>query len=167
MWHRVEINRDGSVKSCEPVEARSSGSALVVFVDSDDAAGAVTKALEWRERFLAKARATRASFVARRKEAGICRDCPRTATNGGICDVCRAKLRFRPSQTGAPPTFVATGPTNEGMLLRRFRQELPIFERCYLNSLEMSPAKFRKWLEAQIEQRHLILDGVKPAAEVA
>lgn len=92
MWFRVEFQRDGSVKSTEPVESRGTDQGgLVCFIDSDTKATAISDALRWRERYLQSAAERRRRQVKQAKESLRCRNClSRTVVKGLLtCQVCR------------------------------------------------------------------------------
>jgi hypothetical protein len=86
VWWRVLLDRDGSVRSCEQVEAVEKDGQSAVFVQANNAAQAVMRAKSWLER----RRASRRRSEAKRKERnrdGICRDCkePVCATSRRYC----------------------------------------------------------------------------------
>lgn len=100
MWFKVEVNKDGSVATCEQVDVSLKSGVSVVYIEAESKEKAIEKAVAYVERIRLKARrsyeknrekilaADRARRAARAK-AGICSRCDEKAVASGYCEAHR------------------------------------------------------------------------------
>lgn len=74
-WFRVETGKDGSVLSCEEVEAKGRSGAVVRFYEAIDKAAACSAAKSWWEDKLRKAVVSGADRRLRYAKDGLCETC--------------------------------------------------------------------------------------------
>lgn len=71
-WFRVETASDGSILSCEEVEAKGRSGSVVRFYEAADKADACSQAKEWYERRRQQDREQSAKNRSERKALGLC-----------------------------------------------------------------------------------------------
>lgn len=92
MWFRVEVHKDGSVKSCDQVDGSLKNGLHVVYVEADSSEEAAVKAKSYVENI--RARWLRAGEKRKaRIAAGLCRLCGVPAPEGSLCSKHQRKQR--------------------------------------------------------------------------
>lgn len=169
MWFKVEINQDGTVKTCEQVDARSNGQGAIVYVEADSAESAVCKAVIWRREYLEMARKKSQAQRDRALEAGLCcvckkrnprpgkKQCYQCAQHGSEGQAAKyARMRaaginpYKKDENGnkprLPPEMRLTGGGArvhpEGYSLRTLQGVREAYKR--------DPKKFGSWINEQI-----------------
>lgn len=94
-WWRVELGKDGAIKSCEEVEETSKQGRHVRFVEAETKAEACSSAIRWVEAFRARRREEERRRLARYKSIGKCVSCGKPADAGTKCSACAKKQRER------------------------------------------------------------------------
>lgn len=175
MWYRIELNKDGSIASCEQVEGSLKGGRYVRFFEADSSAGAVAMAaLWWHQRTTTSARHARRR--ADMKAKGVCTTCMvnPAAVDLTECPECiaekkrlreeRAERRKRGDYTDRRFDGTRDAAEKYADFLARRRadaqgQRRMRMIRCRLDvlcaallRLSRSPATLREWLEGEIAQ---------------
>lgn len=172
MWFRVELYKDGSVKSCVTVEARAKTSSLVIYVDASNDVDALSKAHAWRTKYLARARANRERFIVRRGELGQCLDCVRKALVGKkhcqehhrLRSMSKEQRRKLPKD---PNKRTVHGPSYKGMSLRKMRVEYEVLLQIQEILRTQTPTQAKRWVSNRVRQHAEVLEESSPKRKSA
>lgn len=162
LWWRVELERDGSVKTCERVEYVATDKTVSrVYVQANNAAQAVAKAKSWYERRKEVRRKSDNKRNAERQTAGLCRNCTEKvcARSVRFCEkhLDEANAAQRRWAAGESKPVLVPNPVEaherqretHKALLRQYvqlRVVLMMFDK-------MKPKQFRDWLVAEMAKR--------------
>jgi hypothetical protein len=175
MWYRIELNKDGSVKSCAEVEACIVEGKHIRYVEADSRASAVGLVQAWWRQRAAVAERTR-----NYRQKGLC-DCSRPVERGRkSCEACRSRRResqkrCRARQNGEIIPLRSSKPAatdaeralavkrirdNARSRSRERRRDMSDVSRSRLRALtevlrqfdRATPRAFRAWLVAEIDK---------------
>jgi hypothetical protein len=152
MWYRVEIAKDGAVRSCALVEKRGTDSgSTIVYVDADSDAKAVEYAIEWRKAFLLQARKNKARNREVRISKGQCVDCIRDAMpSSQRCRSCQDRCNERKRELRAGDLRLKPGPRPGTEQRTGERIRLEVLKQVQERQSRMSSKQLERWLSNEI-----------------
>lgn len=162
-WFRIETGADGSILSCQEVEAKGRSGAVVRYYESASAGEACKAAKEWFTHRQATQKARRQRF----KDSGMCEcGCGGPARPGKTtCQARGARLaQFAKERRAGRPLLRLRHATAEDSLdafraghvssVRRRGGSIGCNLRMCLNRLDkVGPEAFRSWLVSEINKR--------------
>lgn len=179
MWYRIELNKDGSIRSCAEVEACATEGRNVRYVEADSRKDALVLVAAWWRRAETMRRNNQARITDCKKR-GICVHCrSRPAEGDWRCGVCRQAQRDsadrsrRRARGEDIPRLVSHAKTDEARaasVLRdretRARRLVRQYSRDWrmggnlairtlsrvLASYDSNPDGFRAWLVSEIDR---------------
>jgi hypothetical protein len=166
VWWRVELDKDGSIKTCDAVEASQKGSTYLRFVEAETKAHACTTVKKWYETKKRNAAVQSARAYASRKAAGTCLMCTQPKAPGrAMCELHlrvhrEAEQRRRNGDTSharphVPPAIQLAAERERGRVWARAHggSEGRMMRRCLKQFDALGPEAFRAWLVSEIERR--------------
>jgi hypothetical protein len=95
-WYRIEIQKDGSVASCECVgPSAGDRGGRVFYIESDSETWAIASAISRYKSYLERQRESVQARRESRKSAGLCTECGQPAPDGQRnCNPCLARHRM-------------------------------------------------------------------------
>ncbi len=179
LWWRVELDRDGSIKTCSEIEYASTPERYVRFIQASTRVEACSVAKEWWARRSSRSSACSQARRLELKVAGRCTRCrERPLCNATHCVRCRdiVNRRNRDLRAGAEREKKALDPVEAQARERashlKFRESHPEryatlrFVAALKKFDELGPQKFREWLVERIESvKTSVAQSVPQAAE--
>jgi hypothetical protein len=163
MFWRVELDKEGSLKSCDACAERGKNGQRVIYVEAEDKPSACTAAKQWwekRKNYNAELSRRRSKELASK---GLCTSCgQRPLVNKWYCEQCRARSNERHSarrQGAAPPPQRPASTPEEAR--ERWRESSRnhggsrgyLLRRALKNFDALTPTEFRRWLVNEINRR--------------
>ncbi len=178
MWYRVAFDREGSLQSCEEVEHVANNKRVVgyVYVQANDKAQAIAKAIAWYGRRKEVRRRADAKRDKARRENGICRNCPSRTCQDSVrfcarhlaeSNAHKRRHEAGESERRRPVTPAAALAAHEKHLAdHRMRLRLDVQLPAVLAKFDsLGPRRFREWCVAEIARRSGEEEPLAHAAE--
>lgn len=188
-WWRVELDKDGGIKTVTEVEEASKGAKLVCFVQATTRAEACSAAVNWWRNRVAKMRANLNERYSKNISAGVCGVCagPLAETSSRVCqkhlqqrrdawkrnyrrsrgdEVPLLSPRYKDAdQAAAALRESVTRSEERNRHLHPERHRVVLAVTALKRFDELGPVEFRKWLVGIIEAAKAKAEPVAEAAE--
>lgn len=155
MFWKVELDKEGSILSCEAVESKGRSGALIAYIEAETKALACSGAKTWHETRKRKALAYSERVRNDRAKSGKC-------TNHGCKMPCRrcSEKNARYRERKATGTLLKPWHETAEQALeakrtaqRRFARMLIDIRMVQARLNELGPERFREWLRLEVDAR--------------
>jgi len=120
MFWRVEIDSEGSIKTCDLAESKGKNGARVIYVEAETKHQACSAAKLWHQRYTASKRERCRRYSDARLASGKCGACGKEPPKAGCktCQACISKINARAKAAKAGLIEVRPRPSPEQVLER-------------------------------------------------